>query len=101
MKRLTLKKRAEKYSNVYDTEEVDRYRWIIEDSFIAGWKACQRSIKKKKGEEMKNGIIELNSPFAQEIGFLSDKFGGWLWKKDNTIIISFIESKLEGQGKLF
>jgi len=42
---------------------------------------------------MRNGIINLDTKRALEFGFTSDKFSGWLWKKDNYIIISFIESR--------
>lgn len=49
---------------------------------------------------MKNGIIILDSDRAKELGFTSDKFGGWLWKKDDEIMISFIESHNQGKGNL-
>lgn len=51
---------------------------------------------------MKDGEISLDTPFAVELGFTSDKFanGSYLWKKDNYIIISFIISLFEGQGNL-
>ena len=45
-------------------------------------------------------IIEPDSPFAQELGFTSNKFRGWLGKQENFIYISFIESVDEGQGNL-
>jgi len=44
--------------------------------------------------------IVLDTPFAKELGFTSDKFDGYLWRKDNYIIISFIISLKEGQGNL-
>lgn len=43
-------------------------------------------------------IISLNTPLAESLGFTSDKFDGWLWQKNHTIIISFIISKQEGKG---
>ena len=49
---------------------------------------------------MKDGIIELDTPFAKKIGFVSSKFHGYLWKKENKIIISFIISKEENKGNL-
>jgi len=51
---------------------------------------------------MKDGEISLDTPFAVELGFTSDKFasGSYLWKKDNYIAISFIVSLLEGRGNL-
>lgn len=49
-------------------------------------------------QEMIDHKIELDSPFAQKIGFTSGKFFGWLWRKGNVIYISFIESKHESQG---
>jgi len=40
---------------------------------------------------MKDGIIELDSPFGKEISFTSDKFkASWLRKKGNRIYISMI-----------
>lgn len=47
-----------------------------------------------------NGKIELDSPFAQEIGFTSDKFDGWLWLEDARVLISFIISRQPGEGHL-
>lgn len=41
---------------------------------------------------MKDGRIDLDSDSAKEFGFTSDKFGGYLWKKEDTITISFIIS---------
>jgi len=49
---------------------------------------------------MKNGIITLDSKRGKLLGFTSNLFEGYLWKKDDTIIISFIVSKQEGQGNL-
>jgi len=50
--------------------------------------------------KISDGIIELDSKFGKELGFTSDKFDGWLWKKDGDIWISFIQSKKEGKGNL-
>jgi len=47
---------------------------------------------------MKDGIINLDTDFAKELGFTSDKFYGYLWISKNTIWISFIESKQQGKG---
>lgn len=49
---------------------------------------------------MIDSIIELDTFFARELGFTSDKFSGYLWKKDNYIVISFIVSLFEGRGNL-
>ena len=49
---------------------------------------------------MTDGIIDLDMPFAKELGFTSDKFDGYLWKKGNYIVISFIVSLQERQGNL-
>lgn len=49
---------------------------------------------------MKDGIIELDTDFAKEIGFTSDKFDGWLWLDHGYVIISFIRSKRKMQGNL-
>lgn len=45
---------------------------------------------------MKNGIIKLDSEFGEKIGFTSDKYDGYLWKRDNVIIISLIISRKKG-----
>ena len=45
-------------------------------------------------------IIEPDTPFAQELGFTSDKFVGWLAKQEEYIYISFIESVDRRQGNL-
>ncbi len=47
-----------------------------------------------------DGIIELNSPFATELGFVKGKFFGYLWKDGDRITISFIESLHPGKGNL-
>jgi len=49
---------------------------------------------------MTDGIIILNSDRGKEFGFTSDKFGGWLWKTGDEILISFIESYKQGKGNL-
>jgi hypothetical protein len=46
------------------------------------------------------GKIALDSEFGKQLGFTSDKFDGWLWKRGNYIYISFIVSKKEGCGNL-
>jgi len=51
---------------------------------------------KNRKKLIQNGIITLDSDVGKEIGFLSSKFDGYLWKKNNTIIISFIISKDRG-----
>ena len=51
---------------------------------------------KNRKKLIQNGIITLDSNVGKEIGFLSSKFDGYLWKKNNTIIISFIISKDRG-----
>lgn len=45
-------------------------------------------------------IIELDTEFAKEIGFTSDKFQGYLWKVEGTIYISAIRSLKPRQGNL-
>lgn len=45
---------------------------------------------------MKDGIIELDSEFGEKIGFTSDKYGGYLWKNGNVIVISLTMSKKKG-----
>jgi len=47
---------------------------------------------------MDDGMVELDSEFAKTIGFVSDKFDGYLWKEGNDIVISAIISKEEGKG---
>lgn len=45
-------------------------------------------------------IIEPDTTFAKELGFTSDRFEGWLGKKDGYIYISFIISLQSGKGHL-
>ena len=45
-----------------------------------------------------DGIIDLGSPAANELGFTSDKFDGYLWRMGDEIYISLIRSKQPGQG---
>lgn len=45
-----------------------------------------------------DGMINVDSKVGRVLGFTSDKFAGWLWKKDGAIYISFIASKEEGKG---
>lgn len=48
-----------------------------------------------------NGIIELDTPFAEKIGFTSDKFySSWLWRLEDYIWISMIHSKYEKKGNV-
>ena len=49
---------------------------------------------------MNDGMITTDSDFGQQIGFTSDKFFGYLWKQGARIIISLIESRVEGRGDL-
>lgn len=46
------------------------------------------------------GIIDLDTDFAKQIGFTSDKFDGYLWREDKYIMISLIISKHKGSGHL-
>ena len=48
--------------------------------------------------ETRDGIIGLDSTFAKEIGFVKEKFDGYLWKDGEMILISFINSKQPNQG---
>ena len=45
---------------------------------------------------MKDGIINLDTPRGRQLGFTSDKYDGYLWKKGYSIIVSFIMSKARG-----
>lgn len=47
-----------------------------------------------------NGQIKLDSVFGKELGFTSDLFDGYLWKKNNEMWISFINSKKPRNGNL-
>jgi len=44
------------------------------------------------------GMIALGTPAADELGFIADRFEGWLWKRDDKIIVSFIMSRQPGRG---
>jgi hypothetical protein len=46
--------------------------------------------------EKHSGIIELDSERGKELGFTSDRFGGYLWESDERITISFIISHARG-----
>ena len=46
------------------------------------------------------GIIDLDTEFAKEIGFTSDKFQGYLWRVERSIYISVIRSLKPRQGNL-
>jgi len=48
----------------------------------------------------KDHIIKVDSDFAKEIGFISDRFDSdsYLWRKNNTILISFIEARVKRMG---
>lgn len=43
-------------------------------------------------------IIELGDPLANDFGFTSELFEGYLWIKDNMITISLILSRYPSQG---
>ena len=49
---------------------------------------------------MKDGIINIGTPAADALGFTSDKFheDSYLWKKGDSIYISFIESVSPGKS---
>jgi hypothetical protein len=47
--------------------------------------------------KVNDGMILLDQ---NELGFTSDKFDGYLWKKGNDILVSFIISKDEGKGNV-
>jgi len=49
---------------------------------------------------MSNYCIDLDTPEAREIGFISDIFDGYLWRRNNHITISAIYSRQPGQGNL-
>jgi len=51
---------------------------------------------------MKDGIIELDTRAGEELGFTLGKFmdGSYLWKRDDYIYISFIQSREKGKGYL-
>ncbi len=49
-------------------------------------------------EAFNNGIIDVDSREGKKLGFTSDKFNGWLWKTDNSIYISFIQSINQNKG---
>ena len=44
--------------------------------------------------------IELDSEWGKKLGFTSDKFSGYLWKREEYVFISFIESLNQGEGNL-
>jgi hypothetical protein len=48
--------------------------------------------------DWKNGMILPDSEIGKQFSFVSSRFKGWLWKKDEFITVSFIESVQEGKG---
>jgi hypothetical protein len=52
--------------------------------------------------EIQDGIIKINSPAAKEFGFTTEHFTGdsYLWKMEDAIFVSLIESKTPGNGSL-
>jgi len=47
---------------------------------------------------LKDGIILPDSEFGKKIGFTSDKFRGYLWKRGDSIYVSMIISKKPCRG---
>ncbi len=43
-----------------------------------------------------DGIVQLDDDNARRIGFTSDKYDGYLWKLDGSVMVSFIVSKQRG-----
>ena len=48
--------------------------------------------------EVEDGIILPDTPIARKLGFTSNLFSGYLWKKGDFIYISFIISLRPGEG---
>lgn len=44
------------------------------------------------------GCIDLDTPFARQLGFTADRFGGYLWRSGKYIWISAIISWDKGEG---
>ncbi len=66
---------------------------------LEGFEEIQKYIGEQE-EKAKTDRIEVDSPFAKQIGFTSDRFDGYLWKEGKFISISFIISKQQGRGNL-
>ena len=49
---------------------------------------------------MNDGIINLDTKRAEKLGFIPEKYEGYLWKKKKTIYISFIVSRHQGKGNI-
>jgi hypothetical protein len=49
---------------------------------------------------MANRIIQLDSNLGKELGFISERFDGWLWLDNERVLISMIVSREEGCGHL-
>lgn len=49
---------------------------------------------------MKDGLIEIGSEKANELGFSRKLFEGYLWKIGDIIYISFIVSRRQNEGNL-
>ena len=57
---------------------------------------CDKILTK---ENLTDGMIGLDTPQGNFFNFTSDRFDGYLWKKDNYIAISFIMSHKKGNFK--
>lgn len=68
---------------------------MIEKTLAACEELCGKMLQVNDRFE---GYISLDSPFAQKLGFTSDKFGGYLWGKNGAITISLVESLEPGKG---
>jgi hypothetical protein len=47
-----------------------------------------------------DGKIDPSDPIGESLGFTSDLFDGYLWKKGPDIYVSFIASRHEGRGNV-
>lgn len=48
----------------------------------------------------KGQIVNLEDPFADEVGFTRDRFDGYLWRIGQVVYISLVVSKQPGEGHL-
>lgn len=51
-------------------------------------------------EQEAAGFVTPDDEFGKQIGFTSDKFDGWLFRNEDRVMISFIESLRPGSGNL-
>ncbi len=64
-----------------------------------GAKGQSDAVTRVGSSALLDGIINLDTARAKLLGFTSDKYGGYLWKIGDVIMVSFIVSRQRGNFK--